>query len=654
MIRGERVIPWARQRSVAAPALALLFLAGGTVLRWGFDRPVTAEQLWLLGLLLIGAPLVARTARNAMRGRWAADIIAALAITTAIVLGQGLAGLVIVLMQLGGEALETIAAGRASRALHALESAVPRIAHVVHQEHVLDVPIGDVRVGAEILVRPGEMVPCDGVVARGQSHVDTSALTGEPIARWATPGTTLASGFLNQESALRIRVIATAATSQYARIVELVRSAQRERAPLQRVADRAAIWFTPLTILVCLATWMVSGDPQRVLAVLVVATPCPLLLAPPIAMLGGIDLAARRRLIVRSGGALEALAGVTSVVLDKTGTLTVGEPKVSAIAVRAPWTKNDILGMAASVELQSSHPLARSVVVAAHADSLAVPVARHVTETPGLGVLGSVDGRVVAVGARSWIEHMTPEAATASDTIAGGHAGLQAIVTVDGQAAGVILFADQVRADAGRAIRQLRELGIARVMLLSGDRADNAAAAARELGITDALGDLHPADKVREVRALMDQGHHVAMVGDGTNDAPALAAADVGIALSRRGSAGVATEAADVVVLTDGLMPVIDAIVIARRTLRITRQSIVAGVALSAIGMAAAAAGWLAPVMGALVQEAIDVAVIVNALRAAVEPRRSSPAARGHPVPISPSASTIGADALVGSGLHAS
>ena len=654
MTRRQRVAHWiARRRAFAAPALALLLLVAGAVARWTFGSPGDAEKIWLLGLLMIGAPLVARTARNALRGRWAADIIAALAITTAIVLGQGLAGLVIVLMQLGGEALETLAAGRASRALHALESAAPRVAHVIRGEHILDVPVGDVEIGAEILVRPGEMIPCDGAVLRGHSHVDTSALTGEPAPRWATAGTPLASGYLNQESPLRMRVLATAAASQYAKIVELVRSAQRERAPVQRVADRAAIWFTPITVVVCILAWVLSGDPQRVLAVLVVATPCPLLLAPPVAMLGGIDLAARRRLIVRSGGALEALAGVTSVVLDKTGTLTIGEPNLSAVAVRAPWTAREVLRMAAAVELQSSHPLARSVVAAAHADGLPIPAAVHVTETPGRGVRGSVEGRIVAVGARGWIAAMTPDAAADSDAVARGKDSLQAVVTIDGQAAGVIAFADRLRPDARPAIDRLRALDVARIVLLSGDRPENAADVARDLGIPYALGDLHPADKVREVRALAEQGERVAMVGDGTNDAPALAAAHGGIALSRRGSAGVATEAADVVVLTDGLMPVADAVVIARRTLRITRQSIVAGLALSAIGMGAAAAGWLAPVIGALVQEAIDVTVIANALRTAIEPRRGSrvPAARtSH----STSGSTVGADALLGSGLHAS
>jgi heavy metal translocating P-type ATPase len=594
---------------------AVLLLGGGIAAAAGIGW---AAVLWWSGLLLIGIPMVARTVLGMLRGRFAADVVAALSVVTAILLAQPLAGLVIVLMQTGGEALDRFAEGRASAAVRALEADAPRVAHRRGAEGWEDVPVEGIVVGEELLVRPGEMVPCDATVIEGRSGVDASRLTGEPLPEPAAPGTALRSGALNLDSALTVRADRVAAESQYAMIVRLVRTAQATKTPLQREADRWAVWFTPITLAVCGVAWLISHDPLRVLAVLVVATPCPLILAAPVAVIGGIDRGARLGLIFRHGTALEGLARATAAVLDKTGTLTVGRPELDRLEPLGAADADRLLPLVAAVEQGSGHHLARSVVAAALAKGLTLPPATEVTDTPGRGVRGRVGGAEILVGSLPFIAERIPGGARDLAPAP----GLVAYVAIDGAPAARLHFADRIRPDAARTLDALRALGLEKFSLLSGDHAAHTLGVARALGIADARGDLLPADKLAAIRDLQQLGERVVMIGDGVNDAPALAAADVGVALAEHGG-GVSAEAAGLVLLKDDLGQLPTAIRLARRTLRVARQSIGAGLGLSVVGMGLATAGLLSPVAGAVAQELTDVAVIVWALRAAT-PLRST------------------------------
>ena len=574
----------------------------------------------MAGLVLTGAPVVWRTVRGVVTGRFAADLVAALAMIAAILLRDPLPGLIVVLMQTGGEGLERYAQGRASEAVRDLEAAAPRLAHRVGGGGVEDVPAGVVAVGERLLVRPGELLPCDAVVLDGHSHVVVSALTGEPTPVSAAAGTHLMSGSHNLEGPLTVRALAVASQSQYARIVELVRTAQASKAPLQRLADRYAVWFTPLTLAVCAGAWLLSGDPIRVLAVLVVATPCPLILAAPVAIVGGINRAARRQIIFRHGTALEQVGEVTVGVFDKTGTLTIGRPRVAQVVAVPPWDAGEALALAGALEHGSGHLLARTLVEAAEAGGRRLAEARHVVEAPGQGVSGEVDDRIVAVGSWSYIRERHPRAAVDFADASRGSDGLRAYVAVEGRGAAIIEYADEMRPGLAEFFHRLRELGVRRTLLLSGDAQPNADAVAHAVGIDEAVGDLLPEQKVAAVQRLMKGGERVLMVGDGTNDAPALSSATVGIALAS-GGGGISAEAADAVILADDPTRIAEAMTISRRTMRIARQSIWVGLGLSGVAMGFASLGMIPPTIGALLQEAVDVAVILNALRASAAPR---------------------------------
>jgi heavy metal translocating P-type ATPase len=576
----------------------------------------SVRVLLTAALIIVGAPLIWRTIRGMLHGRFAADVVASLAILTAILLGQPIPGLVVVLMLTGGEALERYAEGRASRAVRDLEAAAPRIAHRLG-DTVTDVPVDVITAGDRILIRPGEIVPCDGVVTDGRSHLDTSSLTGEPVPVLAVADTVVLSGSINQEGALTIRVTAVAAESQYARIVELVRSAQASKAPIQRAADRAAVWFTPTTLVVCALAWFLSQDPGRILAVLVVATPCPLILATPVAIIGGINRAAKHGIVMRNGGALEALSRVDTLVVDKTGTLTIGRPDVDVVWAVPALGRQELLRLAGAIESHSGHLLARTLTEAALVEVPALPAATGIVESAGRGVSGIADGKPVMVGSPSYISDAYPGAAL--DLAALDHGtGLQAWVAIDGRGAGIVSYADRLRPGLRQTLADLKGQGIRDIILLSGDSQQNSDAVAREIGLSDARGDLLPEDKVLAVQALQASGRHVLMMGDGTNDAPALSTASVGMALAAHGG-GISAEAADVVLLRDDIGLAARALAISRRSMRIARQSIGAGLGLSAVAMGFAAAGFIAPTVGALLQEAIDVAVILNALRSSAE-----------------------------------
>jgi heavy metal translocating P-type ATPase len=599
------------------PAAALLCIIVGLLLRLG-TLTDASRLVWTGGLVLTGVPVAWRTLRGIASGRFAADLVATLAIAAALPLGQSLAGLIVVLMQTGGEALERYAEGRASEAVRALEAAAPRTAHRVCRGDSEEIPADAVAVGDELLIRPGEMVPCDGLVLAGRSHVDVSRLPGEPLPVSAAPGVALRSGSLNLESPLTLRATAPARESQYARIVELVRSAQASKSPIQRLADRYAVWFTPLTLAVCGLAWAGSGDPVRALAVLVVATPCPLILATPVAIIGGINQAARQGIVFRHGTALEQLGGVRTAIFDKTGTLTIGRPEVSRLLVADGLDEAELLRLVAGLEHGSGHLLGRMVVQAATARGIRLPGARDVVEAPGQGITGIVDGLRVTVGAWSYVVDREPQAEPGLGALLAAEpaSALRAVVAVDGEGVGVVEYADRVRPGLAELFRRLHALGIRRTILLSGDSQANATAVAAEVGIDEAHGELLPEAKVAVVHRLVKSGEPVVMTGDGTNDAPALSTATVGVALAS-GGGGITAEAADAVILADDPGRLADAIAISRRTLRLARESIWVGLGLSAGAMVVAGLGHIPPTIGALLQEAIDVAVILNALRAA-------------------------------------
>lgn len=545
------------------------------------------------------------------------DVIALLAVVAALALGEILTAGIIGLMLATGQFLEDYAAGRAERELTSLIQRAPREAHRIRGEAVETVEVDDIRRGDRLLVKSGEIIPVDGFVLDGVAVVDESALTGEPLPVEKSTGDLVSSGTVNAADVFEIQATEEAAQSTYAGIIRLVESARESRAPAVRLADRWAGWFVPLALGVSGLAWLISGDPVRGLAVLVVATPCPLILAVPIALVSGISRAAHRGVVFRGGGALETLAQTRNVVIDKTGTVTVGRPVLHSVAVfDESMSEARILSLAASVDQVSSHILARSIVAAAHERELALSMPTEVEEQHGAGVSARVDDSEVLVGKLSWVlqgSSESPEVTVFRRRVSKVTPTI-VYVAVAGAIVGALVFDDEVRADAAYTIRALRRVGIEKVVMATGDHPMVARSVGFAVGADDILAEATPEDKVRVLEELQ-RGGVTAMVGDGINDAPALAAADVGIAMGARGATA-SSEAADVVLVVDRLEVLVDAIGIAQRSRRIAVQSVVIGMGLSAAAMTVASFGLLAPIVGALVQEGIDVIAIGNALRA--------------------------------------
>lgn len=590
------------------PTLAALGLAAGLLGRYAFAAPGVAHTIFLVTLVLGGAPLVAQTLWGMLHGRFAADVVAMLAIVTAFLVHEYFAGTVIVLMQSGGEALERYAMGRASQSLEALLARAPKVGHRIRGEEVVDVPVSEIAIGDVLLVRPGDLVPVDADVIDGASAVDQSALTGEPLPVRAVAGVALLSGSVNLDGALRIRATRPAEESQYQQIVRLVERARSEKPPIQRLADRFAVWFTPTTLVVCGVTWLMTGDVTTVLAVLVVATPCPLILATPVAVIAGVSRAADVGVIVKTGAAIEQLGRARAVVFDKTGTLTLGRPTVERVAVEQGASADEMLRLAGSVEQLSSHHLGQAVVEAARERVGHLSAAHSFVETAGSGVAGKVEGRDVAVGSAAFLEQRGIKTAATAD------GRTTAFVAVDGRLAGRIDFADRLRHQVPSLMQRLAVLGITETVMLTGDREAAAESIAAQAGIRTVRANLLPADKVTAVRDLRRRLGVVVMVGDGINDAPALAASTVGVAMGAHGTA-ISAEAADVVLLVDDISRVGDAMAISRHMRRIALQSIGVGLGVSFGLMLIASAGMISPAAGAVMQEALDAAVILNALR---------------------------------------
>ncbi|WGD55039.1 heavy metal translocating P-type ATPase [Bradyrhizobium sp. CB1650] len=605
----ERVLRW------TLVAVAIAGLTAGILAR-AVGRPDLADLVWAIGTAPVMGGLAVSIVKDLLGGRLGVDAIALLSMSAALTLGQPLAGAVVALMYSGGNVLEDIAIARAEYDLRSLIDRAPRRAHRKTGERIEEVPVEAVAVGEELLVRAGEIVPVDGILHSVMATIDESTVTGEPIPVEKTRGSAVLSGSLNAGATFELTVTAPAGESTYAGIVRMVTAAQTAKAPFVRLADRYALVFLPVTLLIAFLAWWISGDLTRSLAVLVAATPCPLILAAPVAFIAGVAQAARRGILAKGGGALEALARAHTVLFDKTGTLTVGGARLLSVEVAPGENPDEVLALGASLEQASHHVLAKTVVAAAIDRGLKLKAPEQVKETMGTGLSGLIGGRQVTAGSRELLRshgELSPWELRAIRR-ASWRSALIVFVAVDGGPIGALLLADELRADTPRAIRLLRDAGIARMVMVTGDRAAAAQAIGAALDLDAVLADRVPSDKVEAVRTEQ-RLHPTIMVGDGINDAPALAVADIGIALGARG-ASASSEAADVVILTDRLDRVGEAIMIAQRARRIALQSIIVGMGLSLVAMAAATVGWLAPVPAAIMQEVIDVAVILNALRA--------------------------------------
>jgi heavy metal translocating P-type ATPase len=563
----------------------------------------------LLAVLVLGGlPLVAGLVAKLFRMEVGADLLAGISIVTALVLGEYLAGAIVVLMLSGGEALEQYALRRASSVLHALMARMPSIAHRKRNGGIEPIALDAIVPGDELVVLPHEICPVDAVVTSGHGAMDESYLTGEPYVMSKAPGSEVLSGAVNGATALTVRATRLAKDSRYAEIMEVMRRTEESRPRLRRLGDLLGAYYTPLALGVATAAYLVSGSATRALSVLVVATPCPLILAIPVAMIGGISLAARRGIIVRDPAVLERLDTCRTVIFDKTGTLTYGKPVLTEIVLTGSLPRAEVLSLAAGLEQYSKHPLAAAVVETARREGVELADADEIAEPPGRGLTGLILGRRVELTGRKSVAGTLPPSV----------AGLEAVMLVDGAVSALLRFRDEPRDDSRSFVEHLAPRhDVTRVMLVSGDRAEEARYLAERVGITEIHGGQSPEDKVRLVTEETAKAPTL-FVGDGINDAPAIAAATVGLAFGR--GSDVIAEAAGAVLLETSLIKVDELFHIAKRLRRVALQSAVGGMALSIVGMAFAAAGLLTPVAGAVAQEVIDVFAIANALRAAHPP----------------------------------
>jgi heavy metal translocating P-type ATPase len=592
-------------------ALAGSGLAAGLALRWTGHGPA-ATAVWTVVTLPVLTTLIVEIVTTLRRGEFGLDLVAALSMTAALIFGETLAAAVVALMYAGGQALEAFAERRAKSEMTALLSRVPRKAIRHRGEALEEVELEAIVPGDRLLIRRGDVVPVDGTLASDVAFLDLSALTGEALPQRHEAGADVMSGATNAGDPFDLAASRVATESTFAGIVRLVQQAQAVRAPMARLADRYALGFLVVTLVLAGGAWALTGNPIRAVAVLVVATPCPLILAVPVALVAGLSLAARQGILIKSGKALEAMAGVEGLVLDKTGTLTSGQPGLIEIRLAGDIPGEELLRLAAALEQASPHTIAEMLVTEARKRKLDLPRPEAVQEVPGEGVEGVVDGQSVVLGGRGFVAAKLGLAQPPQEGAGPGE--VTVAVAVDGRWAGELILADTLREGAEALLDHLRAAGVARIVLATGDRPDVAEAIVSGLRFDAVRAGLTPADKIGVVLAERKRGR-VMMVGDGVNDAPALAAADIGVAMGARGTAASA-EAADVVLLVDRLDRILPGLRIAHRSRGIALQSVVVGIGLSVAGMIAAAFGLITPVEGALLQEAIDVAVVLNALRA--------------------------------------
>ncbi len=607
---------WRRKSTIIA-AVSILAIISHLILRFGVYTSETTHQIPLIVTLIVGGlPLIFDLLRKLLKLDFGSDLLGGISIITSVLLGEYLAGSIIVLMLSGGEVLESYALRSASSILAALAKRVPSIAHKKQNSDIVDVQLHEVEVGDTLVLYPHDICPVDGVVIEGHGVMDESYLTGEPFEIAKTAGSTVISGAINGESAITIRTTKRAADSRYAKIMEVMRESEETRPQLRRLGDRLGAFYKPVALAVAFAAWLISGEVIRFLAVLVIATPCPLLIAIPISIIGSISLCARRAIIVKSPIVLEQIAECRTAIFDKTGTLTYGEPKLTEQLIASGFDQVEVLTLVASLEGYSKHPLARAILNAAKSAKIVVPASSSVSEPPGQGLRGIVSGRSVQVTSR---KHLSKQKVEGDEQLPPAAGGLECQVVIDGRYAATLRFRDAPRKESNSFIRHLGpKHDFERVMILSGDRESEVRYLADQVGITEIYAQKSPEEKLAIVRQETAASKTL-YVGDGINDAPAMMAATVGMAMGQ--NSDVTTEAAGVVVMENSLEKVDEFMHISRRMRTIAIQSAVGGMVLSIVGMAFAATGHLNPVNGAITQEIIDVLSVLNALRAAVPPK---------------------------------
>jgi heavy metal translocating P-type ATPase len=607
---------WHRKTPVIA-ALSIAAIVWHLVLRFGFSSSPGTYQVPLLATLVLGGlPLLYDLLLKLLRREFGSDLLGGISIITSVLLGEYLAGSIIVLMLAGGEALESYALNNASSVLAALAKRMPSIAHRKRGTIMQDVALAEIAVGDTVVIYPHETCPADGVIIEGHGEMDESYLTGEPFQITKTRGSIVISGAINGQSALTVRTIQRAADSRYAKIMEVMRESEAKRPQLRRLGDQLGAIYTPVALTVALFAWLMSGEPIRFLAVIVIATPCPLLLAIPIAIIGSISLCARRAIIVKSPVALEQITGCRTAIFDKTGTLTYGEPTLTEQLTASGFSQQEVLRLVASVERYSKHPLAGAILVAATKDALQLSEVTEVSERPGQGLLGTASGHQLQITSRG---KLAAQQIAGVDQLPSVSGGLECVVVIDHRYAATLRFRDAPRAESRSFVKHLAPRHrFQRVMIVSGDRESEVRYLANQVGITEIHAQKSPEDKVDIVRKETATAKTL-YVGDGINDAPAMMAATVGMAIGQ--NSDVTAEAAGVVVMDNSLEKVDEFIHISRRMRTIALQSAVGGMMLSLVGMAFAATGHLSPVSGAVMQEVIDVLAVLNALRAALPPK---------------------------------
>lgn len=609
-------IVWHRRTAVIA-VLAAAAIFAHLIMRFGARMGAGTSHIPLLATLVLGGiPLLYQLLRRLLKREFGSDLLGGISIVTSALLGEYLAGSIIVLMLAGGEALERYALRSASSVLAALAKRLPSVAHRNLGSEIVDVALHEVAVGDTLVIYPHDICPVDGVVVGGHGVMDESFLTGEPFQITKTTGSTVISGAINGESALTVRATKRSADSRYAKIMEVMRESEAARPQLRRLGDRLGAIYTPVALAVAALAWAFSGEAGRFLAVLVIATPCPLLIAIPITIIGSISLCARRAIIIKSPIVLEQIAECRTAIFDKTGTLTYGAPKLTEQLIAPGFTQKEVLTLVASLERYSKHPLARAILAAAKADGIQLPAATEVSEPPGEGLRGTVSGLHVQITNRN---QLGAQRVAGDDQLPPVAGGLECVVAIECRYAATFRFRDAPRAESRSFVAHLGpKHRFARVMIVSGDRESEVRYLAEQVGITEIHAEKSPEEKLAIVRRETAEAKTL-YAGDGINDAPAMMAATVGMAIGQ--NSDVTTEAAGVVVMDNSLKKVDEFMHISRRMRIIALQSAVGGMALSVVGMAVAAAGLLTPVAGAISQEVIDILAVLNALRAALPPK---------------------------------
>lgn len=591
--------------------LTIIIAGIALILQYGFHYPLLAQIIVTIAGAIVALTMLVGMVKTLRSGKYGVDLLAILAVVATLAVGEYWAAMVILVMLTGGDALEDYAAKKANTELKALLDNSPRFAHVVTPDGskdvpVNDVPVNDVPVSAKIIVKPGELVPIDGLIIKGTGEFDESSLTGEarPVAK--TVGDTVMSGSINGDEAITLTVTKLAKDSQYQQLVKLVQEAEQTPAHFVRLADRYAVPFTVVAILISLLAWWLSKDPRRFAEVLVVASPCPLILAAPVAMVSGMSRASRNGIVVKTGSVLEKLAGARTGAFDKTGTITNGHLTVAQILPAGTITKERLLHLAASAEQDSSHILARSLLAYASQHNISLAAVSGLTEETGKGITAMIEDHQVKVGKRQFVAPQNQQAALDTTAI---------YVSVDGNYYGAIAFTDHVRPEAAQTMAKLKAAGVTNLIMLTGDQRAIAQQVAKAVGISTVKADLLPQDKIAALQSIPQSEHPVFMVGDGVNDAPSLATADVGIAMGAHGSTA-ASETADVVILKDDLAKVAKAVTISQDTLRIAKQAVLIGIAICTVLMLIASTGVIPAFVGAMLQEVIDTVSILWALKA--------------------------------------